>query len=74
MIGALPLTGCLAYTVADVDGLNEERGGPGWSNEIVIWCLSAETAARAREHGWPDVREISEEITDEELVEKIAGS
>jgi len=73
VLGALPLTGCVTCTAPEVDWLDEERGGSGWSDEIVAWCIGSETAARARERGWPVIRELAETMDDRELVARIAG-
>ena len=73
VMGALPLTGCIACTAAEVDWLDEERGGPGWSDEIVAWCVGPEAAARAHERGWQNVRELAEDADEDGLVATIAG-
>jgi uroporphyrin-III C-methyltransferase len=73
VMGALPLTGCVACTAAEVDWLDEERGGPGWSDDVVVWCVGSETATRAQDRGWPVVRELDADIDDDELVESIVG-
>jgi uroporphyrin-III C-methyltransferase/precorrin-2 dehydrogenase/sirohydrochlorin ferrochelatase len=74
VLGALPLTGCMACTATEVDQLELERAGPGWGDEVVAWCLGPEAAARALECGWPSVREVPAEINDHDLVVTIAGS
>ena len=73
VMGALPLTGCVTCTAPEVDWLDEERGGPGWSDNLVAWCIGPEAAARARDRGWSVVRELEETIDDRELVARIAG-
>jgi len=73
VMGALPLTGCVTGTAAEVDWLDEERGGPGWSDDVVAWCIGPEAAARARDRGWTVVRELVETISDQELIARIAG-
>jgi uroporphyrin-III C-methyltransferase/precorrin-2 dehydrogenase/sirohydrochlorin ferrochelatase len=73
VMGALPLTGCVAGTAAEVDWLDAERGGPGWGDEFVAWCVGSETAERARGCGWLNVRELLVEVDDDELVATIAG-
>ena len=73
VMGALPLTGCVTCTAPEVDWLDEERGGPGWSDEMVAWCIGSEAAARARDRGWLVVRELAETVDDRELVARIAG-
>jgi uroporphyrin-III C-methyltransferase/precorrin-2 dehydrogenase/sirohydrochlorin ferrochelatase len=72
VMGALPLTGCVVGTAAEVDWLDAERGGPGWSDEVDAWCLGSEAAARARERGWLNVRELAENSDEETLVASIA--
>ncbi len=73
VMGALPLTGSVTCTAPEIDWLDEERGGPGWSDEMVAWCIGREAAARARERGWPGVRELEETVDDRELVARIAS-
>jgi uroporphyrin-III C-methyltransferase/precorrin-2 dehydrogenase/sirohydrochlorin ferrochelatase len=73
VMGALPLTGCVTCTAPEIDWLDDERGGPGWSDEMVAWCIGPEAAARARDRGWPVVRELVVTIDDRELVARIAG-
>ena len=73
VMGALPLSGCVACTAAEVDWLDEERGGPGWSDEVVGWCVGSEAATRAQERGWPLVRQLDSDVDDGELVGSIAG-
>ena len=72
-MGALPLTGCVVGTSAEVDWLDAERGGPGWGDEFVAWCVGSETAARARDAGGSNVRELPWDIDEDELVATIAG-
>ena len=73
VMGALPLTGCVVGSSAEVDWLDAERGGPGWGEEFIAWCVGTETAARARERGWLNVREFLVDIDEDELVATIAG-
>jgi len=65
------LTGCVACTAAEVDWLDGERGGPGWSDEVEAWCLGSEAATRARERGWLNVRELADSADEDELVATI---
>ena len=58
VMGALPLTGCVVSDVGEVDRLDDERGEPVWIDEVVSWCLGRDTARRARERGWGEVREL----------------
>ncbi len=73
VMGALPLTGCVVGTSAEVDWLDAERGGPGWGADFVAWCAGSEAAARARDCGWPIVGELPADVEDSELVATIAG-
>ena len=52
VMGASPLTGCVLCSPAEVEGLDEERGGAGWGGKVIAWCRGRETAARARKRGW----------------------
>jgi uroporphyrin-III C-methyltransferase/precorrin-2 dehydrogenase/sirohydrochlorin ferrochelatase len=73
VLGALPLTGCVVVTAAEVDWLDAERGGPGWSDEAVAWCVGPEASARARQCGWPNLRELAADVDEKALVAAIAG-
>jgi uroporphyrin-III C-methyltransferase/precorrin-2 dehydrogenase/sirohydrochlorin ferrochelatase len=72
VMGVLPLTGCVACTASEVILLEEERSGPGWSDETVAWCFGPKTAERAREQGWPNVRQLAEGADGRALVAAIA--
>jgi uroporphyrin-III C-methyltransferase/precorrin-2 dehydrogenase/sirohydrochlorin ferrochelatase len=71
VMGALPLTGCVVGTAAEVDWIDAERGGPGWSDEVSAWCVGPEASARARECGWPNVRELGVNADENELVARM---
>jgi uroporphyrinogen III methyltransferase/synthase len=73
VMGALPLTGCVVGTAAEVDWFDAERGGPGWSDGVAAWCVGPETSMRARERGWPNVIEIPRDVDERVLVATIAG-
>jgi len=73
VLGALPLTGCIVRDPAEVDSIDGERRGSGWSDEIVTWCFGSKAAARARERGWPNVQELAEEADESDLLEALAG-
>jgi uroporphyrinogen III methyltransferase/synthase len=73
VMGALPLTGCVASSAAEVDWIDGERGGQGWSDTVASWCVGSEAARRATELGWKNVRELDESAADHELVATIAG-
>jgi uroporphyrin-III C-methyltransferase/precorrin-2 dehydrogenase/sirohydrochlorin ferrochelatase len=62
VLDAAPLTGCVVQTPAEVEWLDEERGGPGWEGGPVAWCLGSETAARARALDWPRVQEARADL------------
>ncbi len=73
VMGALPLTGCVVRSAAEVDWLDEERGGPGWGDDLTAWCIGPEACERARERGWHLVRELDTGIGANELVAVIFG-
>jgi uroporphyrin-III C-methyltransferase/precorrin-2 dehydrogenase/sirohydrochlorin ferrochelatase len=57
VLGALPITGVVLRSDADVDALDEERGAAAWAPEAVGWCVSPAAARRARARGWLRVEE-----------------
>jgi len=62
VLGALPLTGCVLRSSAEVDALDEERDGPGWdASKVVAWCLHPAAAERARLLGWRNVVHLHDE-------------
>jgi len=71
VLGTSPLTGCVVASSADVDLLDEERGGPGWEGDVAAWCLGSEAADRARECGWRWVEEVVDGESCSHLVERI---
>ncbi len=71
-MGALPLTGCVLRNPAEVDALDDERGGPGWDGRVMAWCLGEATARRARARGWRWVEVIRDDVGGGELVARIA--
>lgn len=73
VMAALPLSGCVVRSRAEVDWLDEERENPGWEAKSPAWCLGRETAERARERGWRQVIELSEEMGCADLVARIAS-
>jgi uroporphyrin-III C-methyltransferase/precorrin-2 dehydrogenase/sirohydrochlorin ferrochelatase len=73
VVAALPLTGCVACSAAEVDQFDSERSGPGWSDGIVAWCIGADAAERARDRGWPAVFELRADVGHDDLVASIAG-
>jgi uroporphyrin-III C-methyltransferase/precorrin-2 dehydrogenase/sirohydrochlorin ferrochelatase len=73
VMAALPLTGCLVRQAAEVDGLDEERGNPGWGPEVVAWCVGEGTARRARECGWQKVHVLDETLDGAAVAARIAA-
>ena len=74
VMSALPLTGVVVRGRADVDGLDDERGTPGWGPEVVAWCIGREAVERAVERGWPRIEEVGEGTGCAELVARIAAA
>jgi uroporphyrin-III C-methyltransferase/precorrin-2 dehydrogenase/sirohydrochlorin ferrochelatase len=72
VMAALPVTGCVVTSAAEVDWIHEERGGLGWIGEAPSWCVGEEAAARARERGWRPVYELGTDMDCDELVAGIA--
>jgi uroporphyrin-III C-methyltransferase/precorrin-2 dehydrogenase/sirohydrochlorin ferrochelatase len=68
---ALPLTGCVMRTRADVEALDEERDGVEWRDGGAVWCLGPEAAERARTRRWPGVEEVEAGLSGPDLVERI---
>jgi len=73
VMGALPLTGCVVASRAEVEWLDDERAGAGWQESAVGWCVGRDAAGRARELGWPKVFELNDALSGAELVERIAA-
>jgi uroporphyrin-III C-methyltransferase len=74
VMAALPVTGCVATSPAEIDWIHDERGGPGWIEDAPSWCVGEETAARARRRGWRRVHELSAGLDCSDLVAEIAES
>jgi uroporphyrinogen III methyltransferase/synthase len=68
---ALPLTGCIMRTRADVESLDGERDGLEWHAEAAVWCLGPDAAERARVRRWPGVQEVEADASGADLVERI---
>jgi uroporphyrin-III C-methyltransferase/precorrin-2 dehydrogenase/sirohydrochlorin ferrochelatase len=68
VMAALPVTGCVVTSAAEVDWIHEERGGLGWIGDAPSWCVGEEAAARARERGWRPVYELGTDMDCDELV------
>jgi hypothetical protein len=73
VMAALPITGCVVSTAAEVEWIDGERGGQGWSDGIVNWCVGPDAARRAKQLGWKNVRELAEDSNQSEMVASIAG-
>jgi uroporphyrin-III C-methyltransferase/precorrin-2 dehydrogenase/sirohydrochlorin ferrochelatase len=74
VIGAAPLSGCVLRSPAEVDALEDERDGTGWERRPVAWCVGSDTAQRALERGWTDVRECPRGQDSMSLMTCIAGA
>jgi hypothetical protein len=68
VLGALPITGVILRSEADVDALDEERGSAAWPLRAVGWCVSPAAARRARARGWARVEEVESAALLEALV------
>jgi uroporphyrinogen III methyltransferase/synthase len=73
VVGALPVTDCILRHARDAEILDEERDGPGWSSEVVAWCLGDEASERARQLGWQNVEHLDPSISTHDLVETMRG-
>jgi uroporphyrin-III C-methyltransferase len=74
VMAALPVTGCVVTSSAEVDWLHDERSAPGWTPDLPSWCVGEAALARARERGWRRVRAIAEGADCDQLVAGIADS
>jgi uroporphyrin-III C-methyltransferase / precorrin-2 dehydrogenase / sirohydrochlorin ferrochelatase len=72
VMAALPVTGCVVTSAAEVDWVHDERGGPGWIEDAPSWCVGEEAAVRARRRGWRHVHELSTGLDCSDLVAEIA--
>jgi len=68
---ALPLSGCVMRTRADVESLDGERDGLEWRDGARVWCLGPEAEERARSRRWPGVEKIADGASGADLVERI---
>lgn len=73
VMAALPITGCVVTSPAEVDWLHEERSGAGWSSDVRSWCVGEKAAARARERGWRGVQTLEEGMSCDRLVASISA-
>jgi uroporphyrin-III C-methyltransferase/precorrin-2 dehydrogenase/sirohydrochlorin ferrochelatase len=74
VMAALPITGCVVTSSAEVDWLHDERSGGGWSDDTRSYCIGEAAAARARERGWRRVQTFAEGMDCGELMAGIATS
>lgn len=74
VMAALPVTGCVVTSPAEVDWVHDERGGPGWIAAAPSWCVGEDAAERARRRGWQHVHELSMGLDCSDLVAEIAES
>jgi len=74
VIATLPLSGCVVTTPADVDWMDDERGGATWAEDCPAWCIGDDTAKRARERGWRRVRMLGRGTECGELVARISDA
>jgi uroporphyrin-III C-methyltransferase/precorrin-2 dehydrogenase/sirohydrochlorin ferrochelatase len=74
VLSAIPLTGCLVSSGAEVEWLDEERDSPSWGPDVVAWCIGREAAERARDCGWRTVVELEDDLDCDELVGRMAAS
>jgi len=72
VMSALPLSGCVVRSRAEVDWLDDEMNNPGWTPTSIAWCLGPEAAARARQRGWVHVVDLEDGIDCDDLVSRIA--
>ncbi len=73
VMSALPLSGCVVASRAEVDWLDGEMNNPGWTPASIAWCIGREAADRARRRGWVRVVELADGLDCDGLVAKIAG-
>ncbi len=71
-VNALPLTDVVVGTPEDADALDVLRGGVGWGNGVVVWCVGEAVWNRVRELGWPGARKIGG--GHERLVERMGAA
>ena len=58
VLGANPLTGWVIRHADEVDALEGEREGPGWTSETLVWTLSPDATERANRLEWRNVTEV----------------
>jgi uroporphyrin-III C-methyltransferase / precorrin-2 dehydrogenase / sirohydrochlorin ferrochelatase len=68
LMAALPLTGCVLRSPADVELMGAEAETLGWTSDAVAWCLGRETALAARTRAWARVEELDEGARPSEIV------
>ncbi len=73
LMAALPLSGCVVESPAQLDALDAERDGLVWTEASVCWCLGREAASAARRRGFARVEDLGP-IEPAELVRRIEKS
>lgn len=71
-LNSLPVTGVVVGSAGEVDAIDEERGGAGFKEWVVSWCLDADSAERATERGWQWIETIDEVSDYDQIAEEIA--
>jgi len=71
VMGAQPLTGCILRSPSEADAFFEESQSPGWSSEVIAWCLGKEAAHRARNLGFMRAEELESPAGAADLVERL---
>jgi uroporphyrin-III C-methyltransferase/precorrin-2 dehydrogenase/sirohydrochlorin ferrochelatase len=70
-MGAYPLTGCLLRSPFEADVVFEESHNPGFSPEVIAWCLGKETTHRARNLGFMRVEEVESPAGAADLIDRM---
>jgi len=74
VIGALPMTGWIFSSPEEVEAMEEERDGLGFHDGMTAWCLSAEAATRARDHGWRHIHTLDAASPPAELIAQMTAA
>jgi uroporphyrin-III C-methyltransferase/precorrin-2 dehydrogenase/sirohydrochlorin ferrochelatase len=67
LMAALPLSGCVLRSPADVELMGAEAETLAWTSDAVAWCLGRKTALAARTYPWARVEELEEGTRPSEL-------
>ncbi len=70
-VGAFPLTGCVLRSTEEADAVFEASRNPGFSAEVIAWCLGREAAHRARNLGFLRVEEVESPASAADLIERL---